>query len=154
MAVEKEPMRTCPAGGGLVELGELALGRGELGLDALGRPGEHPSGVGEHGPGGRAIEHAHARLPLQQLDLLADGRGGQVLGVRGGDDAPGPGAERPHGATTARAEPAARMVNPREGMTPHGRKGGRERALRVTTTVVESTISTSAISAPSGPPAG
>ena len=45
------------------------------------------------------------------------------------------------------------MVNPRAGMTPHGRKGGRERALRVTTTVAESTISTPATSPPSRPPA-
>jgi len=71
-------MRTVPVGGVAVDEREFAPGGGQLGLDALGGLRQHPPGVGQDGARGRAIEHAHTRLILEQADLLTDRRRTEV----------------------------------------------------------------------------
>ena len=78
------------AGGGVaVDERELAPGGGQLGLDALGGLRQDPAGVGQDGARGRAIKHAHARLLLQQTDLLADRRRAEMKQVRSRHNASG-----------------------------------------------------------------
>ena len=74
------------AGGARVQLRQRAAGPDELELDALGGVGQQPARLREHGAARRAVEQARTGLPLEQLDLLADGGGRQVLGLGGGDE--------------------------------------------------------------------
>ncbi|GAV94395.1 hypothetical protein ADENT20671_1164 [Actinomyces denticolens] len=64
-----------PGGARAVETGELALGLGELALDALGTLGQHPTGLREDRAGRGAIHETGIALLLQKADVLGDGGG-------------------------------------------------------------------------------
>ena len=88
LAVWNEPTRTTPAHGagrGRGEVGLRALGAGQQALCVL---DEHERRVGQpHAAAGR-LEQRGARLALEHLQLLRDGR--RAVGQRLGD-----GADRP-----------------------------------------------------------
>ena len=75
-------------GGVVVEPGEFAARGSDLALDPLGGVGQDMTGLGEHRPGGSAVQHASAGLLLQEADLLRDRRGADVQGVGGRYNSP------------------------------------------------------------------
>lgn len=66
---------------------DRVAGQGHRLLDLDGGRGQGPPGVGEHEPSALVRDQGTAGAALERLQVLGDGGGGDVEGLRGGADA-------------------------------------------------------------------